>query len=111
MASHYGRVFRDSNGAVLTGLDVDLYTTGTSTKAYDLTESASTPGYYYNDAVSIGNYDIYVDSSLKYSNVFVGDNKLKSIADKFNTSAELGTSGIQDNAVTPSKTSFLEDPD
>ena len=111
MASHYGRTFRDSTGAVLTGLTISLNITESGTTAYTLTESSSSPGYYYTDAMETGNYDIYVDGSLKYTNVFIGDEKLKSIADRFNTSAELGTSGIQDSAVTPSKTSFVEDPD
>lgn len=103
--SHWGKVFRDGTATPQTGLNIDLYETGTSTHAYDLTESVITPGYYYHTAVATGAYDIWVGGvvSSQYTNIWIGASKLTLIEDQFNASAELGNAGIQDDAVDSTK--------
>lgn len=100
--SRYTIVIRDANGNPKTGLNVDLYHAGGS-KAYDLTEDVTNPGQYYHAAVVYGQYDLYVGGVVKRTNIWIGTEFIKTVMDNFNSSGELQTAGIGDDAVTSDK--------
>ena len=86
------------------GNDIDLYDAGTANKAYDLSESITTPGYYYHAAVATGAYDVYVDGLITdYVDLWIGASKLTIIEDNFNSSGQILNSGIAANAVNSSQ--------
>jgi len=103
LTTRYSKVIRNTFGKPVSGLLVQLYNTETTVLAYNLLESESTPGTYYHNSVSIGQYDIYINSIKKESGIWIGGNKLSIISNKFNSNGELGNTGIQNNAVTTPK--------
>jgi len=88
-ASRYSTVVF-SNGQPITGANVDLYYAGTTTKAFDLTEDVSVSGLYYNDAVAMGVYDLYVNGQIttKKGIVFLTP-KIVTIANNFDSAGQL----------------------
>jgi lysophospholipase L1-like esterase len=112
--SKFIKILRDINGVIHSGAKLyvvpqaNTYPTG----ALILTESASKPGYYSRDALADGEYKIYLDSEgtgvlddtvLYEEHVWHGELRQTTIANRFNSSAELQTAGIADNAVTTNK--------
>lgn len=64
---------QQSNGRPINNANVDLYTTGTSTKVYDLIYQANSPGNYYNTtSFTQGVYDLYVNGSVVMTGVSLG---------------------------------------
>jgi hypothetical protein len=72
-AQRFTRVLRDVSGNPVTGATVKLYTAGTSTFKYTLTEDGTAPGTYYKDDVLPGYYDVYVNNIKKQSNIYHAD--------------------------------------
>lgn len=72
-AQRFTRVIRDISGNPMTGMTVKLYTAGTATLAYTLTEDMTAPGTYYKDNVTAGYYDVYVNNVKKQSNIYHAD--------------------------------------
>lgn len=65
-------VITQSNGRPYNSADVDLYTTGTTTKVYDLTYLDNSGGSYYTTSqIATGTYDIYVNGLLWRSGVYI----------------------------------------
>ena len=88
LTTHYEVTLRSSvTGNLVTSKDVDLYQSGV--KKYDLSESSTISGVYYNDAVLAGLYDIYVDGIIWKANVWIGSNKVSIVVDNFNNSGFL----------------------
>ncbi len=96
-----------ATGKLVPGKDVDLYQNGS--KAYDLTESSTTPGVYYHNAVANGEYDIYVDGLSWKTGVWIGSNKLSIIADKFTSISSTGSSDTLKLAGQIQATTFIGD--
>jgi len=64
---------QQSNGRPINGANVDLYSTGTSTKVYDLTYQDNSPGQYYNTAAfAEGVYDLYVNGVAVMTRISLG---------------------------------------
>ena len=85
--------------------DEDAYPTG-----YLLLQAhPSRPGTYYRDGLPVGEYKIYMDTqggtnpSLYEEHIWVGENELTGIADRFDENLRLVSDGIQDGAVTAAK--------
>lgn len=104
--SHWGATLLNSLGQPLTGLtNVTLYYSG-GALAYNLTEQTDGgvgTGYYYHDNVAIGLYDLKVGATTKKAAFWIGANLLTLMANNLNASGQLGTSGIQDDAITSAK--------
>lgn len=65
---------QQSNGRPINAANVDLYTTGTSTKVYDLVYLDNSAGaYYYTSAFATAVYDIYVNGTLWKSGISLGE--------------------------------------
>jgi len=70
---------------LVSGKNVDLYQG--VTKIYDLTESTTVPGVYSYATVKVGEYDIYVNTALWKPGLWIGANKVTSVADLFRFTA------------------------
>lgn len=100
--SHWGRVLRNSLDQPITGLTTVALYHYNGSLAYNLSEQGST-GYYYNDNVAVGIYDLYVGATKVQSGFWIGANILTLMADNLNSTGQLGTAGIQDGAITTGK--------
>lgn len=66
-----------SNGRPLNNANVDLYTTGTSTKVYDLTYHDNSDGSYYHTApITAGVYDVYVNGRTWRTGVYISSSAI-----------------------------------
>lgn len=84
--SKFVKVVRNSAGRVVPGLDVELWQDGLL--AYQLTESASNPGEYYNNSVAHGLYDLYINAILKVGNIYHGAKKITNVIDRFSVTGD-----------------------
>lgn len=79
--SYYELKLYNTANKLVTGKDVDLYQG--AVKIYDLTESSSIPGVYTHSAVEHGEYDIYVNTILFKSAIWIGAQKVSEVVDLF----------------------------
>src|SRR3990167_579879 len=97
--SNFYRVLRNTNGTVVTGKTVTLYTAETAVLRYTLLESNTTPGLYYKENVSNGQYDLYINGVKTLSSIWVGANLLSLMAGYADSYGRIGTQGIQNSSL------------
>ncbi len=83
--SYYELKLYSTSNKLVGGKDVDLYQG--VTKIYDLSESATTAGVYYHNAVAHGEYDIYVNGSSWKTGIWIGAEKVSTVVDLFTMDA------------------------
>ena len=109
--SKFIKYFQTVAGAPVTGANIWLVPQANTypTDALQLTEHGTRDGVYYRENVEDGEYKLYIDAaggsspSLYEEKIWVGENRLTLIGDRFNSSLELQTAGIEDDAVTSDK--------
>lgn len=107
--SEFRRFFQRSNGLPLLGATIYLVPQSNAypTGALQCTADGARPGVYYRAAVPDGEYRVYINQGagamLYQQNLYLGESRLTSIANKFDGSNRLQTDGIKDGAVTGPK--------
>lgn len=99
--SKFWKKFETNSGNPLVGATIEIipqentYPEGKIT----LIEHPTRKGFYYKNAVPMGEYKIYINGSLYEQNIFHAENILKYIRSKFNELLEIPSSTIKDGDV------------
>lgn len=106
--SKFLRLFLTNAGEPLLGATIYLVPQANSypTGAILLTAHPTRSGVYEADGVAHGEYKIYIGSgtpTLYTEKIWVGENFITIIADRFDVTGQLTTAGIKDGAVTTTK--------
>lgn len=103
--SRFNRYFQYTDGSPLTGVAIELIRQSNTypTGRILLIEHSSRPGYYYKDGIGNGEYKIYVGGNLYEEKVWIGENRLSIIADKFNSSIEMSGRDLIDTSIVSTK--------
>jgi len=107
--SRFERLFTRASGLPLVGATIYLVPQANTypTGALPLTPVTGKPGVYGRDAVPDGEYKVYIDQGtgvvLHQERLYIGEQRLTAIANRFNANNELTTPGIAIGSVTGQK--------